>query len=355
MNIGLDLNTLNSRLGITFEAYKVWNREMLMNMSQNIQAVIGTQSAAVNLGEMNSWGYELSLNWKDKIGKDFKYKIGLNTGYSDNSVLNMDWVTNYLYRQLTYGERTDFTSNWGMQCIGMFRSFQDIQEYVQANNITSYMGLSPDQIRPGMLIYKDVRGTNGVGGPDGIVDQNDDQVHLSNRTNPYGFSLNLSAEWKGISLSTQFQANWGGYSFIDGAALKTGDGLAITNMPTFWNPDDMFVYEDITDGSGNVIMKQNREAHYPNLAYQSVNAATSNFWRVSGTRIKWSRITLAYSLPAKWLRTLGIGIKSVRLNVTGQNLLSLYNPFPEKYIDPMSNYGRYPALRKFTLGVNVSF
>ena len=264
-------------------------------------------------------------------------------------------MTNYLYRQLTYGERTDFTSNWGMQCIGMFRSFQDIQEYVQANNITSYMGLSPDQIRPGMLIYKDVRGTNGVGGPDGIVDQNDDQVHLSNRTNPYGFSLNLSAEWKGISLSTQFQANWGGYSFIDGAALKTGDGLAITNMPTFWNPDDMFVYEDITDGSGNVIMKQNREAHYPNLAYQSVNAATSNFWRVSGTRIKWSRITLAYSLPAKWLRTLGIGIKSVRLNVTGQNLLSLYNPFPEKYIDPMSNYGRYPALRKFTLGVNVSF
>ena len=353
-NIGLDLNVLNSRLGITFEAYKVWNREMLMNMAQNIQAVIGTQSAAVNLGKMNSWGYELSLNWKDKIGKDFKYKVGLNTGYSDNSVLNMDWVTNYLYRQITYGDRSDI-GTWGMQCIGMFRSFQEIQEYVKTNNITSYMDMSPDQIRPGMLIYKDIRGTNGVGDPDGVVDQNDDQVRLSNRSNPYGFSLNLSAEWKGISLSTQFQANWGGYTFVDGAALKTGDGLDITNMPAFWNPDDMFVYEDIYDGSGNLVMKQNREARYPNLKYASVNATTSNFWRVSGTRIKWSRITIAYSLPGKWLKALGIGIKSVRLNVTGQNLLSLYNPMPENYIDPMSNYGRYPALRKFTLGVNVSF
>lgn len=357
-NLGIDMNVLNSRLGITFEAYKVWNREMLMNMAQNIQAVIGTQSAAVNLGEMNSWGYELSLNWKDKIGKDFKYKVGLNTGYSDNSVLNMDWVTNYIYRQIVYGGRTDI-GTWGMQCIGMFRSFQDIQEYVQANNITSYMGMSPDAIRPGMLIYKDVRGKQqpdgSYAGPDGIVDKDDDQVCLSNRSNPYNFTLNLSAEWKGVSLTTQLQASWGGYSFIDGAALKPGDGLDITNMPSFWDPDDMFVYEDIVDGSGNVVVKQNRDASYPNLKYASVNATTSNFWRVSGTRIKWTRITLAYSLPAKWLKSLGIGVKSVRFNVTGQNLLSLYNPYPDNFIDPMSSYGKYPALRKFTLGVNVSF
>jgi hypothetical protein len=221
------------------------------------------------------------------------------------------------------------------------------------------MGMSPDAIRPGMLIYKDVRGKQqpdgSYAGPDGIVDKDDDQVCLSNRSNPYNFTLNLSAEWKGVSLTTQLQASWGGYSFIDGAALKPGDGLDITNMPSFWDPDDMFVYEDIVDGSGNVVVKQNRDASYPNLKYASVNATTSNFWRVSGTRIKWTRITLAYSLPAKWLKSLGIGVKSVRFNVTGQNLLSLYNPYPDNFIDPMSSYGKYPALRKFTLGVNVSF
>jgi hypothetical protein len=298
----------------------------------------------------------VSLNWKDKIGKDFKYKIGLNTGYSDNSVLNMDWVTNYLYRQITYGSRSDI-GMWGMQCIGMFRSFQDIEEYFKTYNITSYMGMSKDEVRPGMLIYKDVRGkiqNDGTyAGPDGIVDKDDDQVCLSNRSNPYGFTLNLSAEWKGISISTQLQASWGGYSFVDGNALKPGNGLELTNMPSFWNPDDMFVYQDIYDGSGNLVMKENRTASYPNLKYASVNAVTSNFWRISGTRVKWTRITLAYALPKAWVKPLGV--KSVRLNVTGQNLFSLYNPYPDKFIDPMTSYGKYPALRKFTLGVNVTF
>ena len=358
-NFGIDANFLDNRLGVAFDAYRVWNREMLMNIAQSIQATVGTQSAATNLGEMNSWGYELSLNWKDKIGKDFKYRIGLNTGYSDNEVLNMDWQTNYLYRQITHGRRSDYSQGWGMQCIGMFRSFQDIQEYVDKYHITSYMGMSPDQIRPGMLIYKDVRGaydpaTGKYAAPDGIVDKDNDQVQLNKRSNPYGFTLNLGADWKGLSISTQIQASWGGYDFLDGSMLKAGsNGLEYTNMPSFWNPDNMFVYQDIYDGSGNLVMSENRNGNLPNLAYSSVNAVTSNFWRISGTRIKWNRVTLAYSIPAKYVKV--IGLQSVRFNVTGTNLLSLYNPYPDNFIDPMSSYGKYPALRKWTIGVNVTF
>lgn len=356
-NFGLDANFLNSRLALTFDAYKVWNREMLMNIAQTIQGTVGTQSAATNLGEMNSWGYEVGLTWKDKIGKDFKYKVGLNTGYSDNEVLNMDWVTEYVYRQITYGHRSDI-GTWGMQCIGMFRSFQDIEEYFDTYGITSYLGMSKDEVRPGMLIYKDVRGaydneTGTYAGPDGIVDKQNDQVCLSNRSNPYGFTLNLNAEWKGLSLTTMFQASWGGYSFIPSRALSAEYGLEYTNMPSFWNPDDVFVYEDIYDGSGNKVIAANRTASLPNPAYSSVNAITSSFWRVSGTRIKWSRITLAYALPKDWIRPLGV--QNVRFNLTGQNLLSLYNPYPDNFIDPMSSYGNYPALRSFTLGVSVTF
>ena len=36
-------------------------------------------------------------------------------------------------------------------------------------------------------------------------------------------------------------------------------------------------------------------------------------------------------------------------------MLSLYNPYPDNFIDPMCSYGKYPTLRKFTLGVNVTF
>ncbi|MDO4160710.1 MAG: TonB-dependent receptor [Prevotellaceae bacterium] len=355
-NLGIDFNVLNSRLSVNFDAYREWNREMLMNISQALQATIGTQSAAVNLGEMDSWGYELGLTWRDKIGKDFKYRVGINTSYSDNKVLNMDWVTDYVYRQITYGSRTDI-GTWGLQCIGMFRSFQDIEEYFEKYNITSYLGMSKDQVRPGMLIYKDVRGaqqSDGTyAGPDGVVDKDNDQVCLSNRSNPYGFTVNLGADYKGFSITAQLNASWGGYSFLSGNALKAGDGLEFTNMPSFWNVDNMYSYEDVYDASGNLVVAANRSGNLPNLAYSSVNALTSSFWRISGTRIKLNRLTIAYTIPSNLVKK--IGIQSARINVTGQNLISFYNPYPDNFIDPMSSYGSYPALRKFTVGINLSF
>lgn len=362
-NVGIDFNTLNNRLSFNVDAYYVWNREMLMSLSPSISTVVGTESAALNLGEMDSYGVELSATWRDKIGKDFKYKIGINTGYTDNKVLMMDWATQQEYRQIRKGGRSDI-GTWGMQCIGMFRTFQDIEEYFakhltkEDGTLGTYMGLNKDDVRPGMLIYKDVRGSvknadGSYGGPDGVVSQTDDQVRMSNRSNPYGFTTNMSAEWKGISLTAQLSASWGGYSMIPSSALKTGDGIEMTNMPSFWNPDDMFVYEDIYDGSGNLLMNANHDAKYPNLNYASVNSVASTFWRVSGARVRLSRLTLAYALPKKY--TNFIGIQGCRFNLTGQNLLSLYNPYPDNFIDPMCSYGSYPTLRTFTLGVNVTF
>lgn len=358
-NIGIDAQFLHNRLAVTFDYYYEKNREMLMNIAQSIPSTIGTQSAATNLGEMDSWGGELSVTWKDKIGKDFKYRIGINTGWSDNKVLNMDWVNNYTYRQIKAGHRTD-VGLWGMQCIGMFRSFQDIEEYFDKYHITSYMGMTKDQVRPGMLMYKDVRGaynaeTGTYDGPDGIVDVDNDQVELGHRSsNIYGLTMNLGADWKGISLTAQLGASWGGYGLVPGAALKPTGNLEYCNMPSFWNPDNMYAYEDVYDGSGNLVVKENRNAYYPNLKYTDVNAVASSFWRVSTARVALNRLTLAYSLPKNWLG--GIGITSCRINVTGQNLINFYNPYPDKFTNPMAgSYGSYPNLRKWTVGINLSF
>ena len=120
-NLGFDFQVLRNRLSVNFDYYFEKNTEMLMNLAQNVESMVGTQSASVNLGEMKNWGWELSLTWRDKIGKDLKYRIGLNTGYSDNKVNVMDFEDEYIYRQITPGSRTDI-GVWGMQCIGMFRS-----------------------------------------------------------------------------------------------------------------------------------------------------------------------------------------------------------------------------------------
>ena len=365
-NFGLDFNVLNNRLSFNIDGYYEWNREMLLPYSASIPGTVGTQSANFNYGELDTYGMELSVTWRDKIGKDFKYKVSVNTGYTDNKVLMMDWETNQRYMKIHEGSRTDM-GPWGMQCLGMFRSYQDIDEYFTKYNITSYMGMTKDNVKPGMLIYKDIRGaeqTDGTyAGPDGVVSYENDQVRLSNRSNPYGFTTNLSAEWKGISLSAQISASWGGYSFVPTSALKIGNmvgsgsgsytDLEYTNMPSFWNTDNMFVYNDVVDASGNVVVKANRNAKYPNLRWGSVNSVNSTFWRVSGTRVSMNRLTLAYAIPSKFTRL--IGIESCRFNVTGQNLFSFYNPYPDNFIDPMTSYGSYPTLRKFTIGVNVTF
>lgn len=360
-NFGIDNRFLNNRLSVGLDFYREWNRDMLINILQVVPSTVGTQSAASNNGEIDNWGWELSLGWRDKIGKDFKYNIGINTGYSDNKVLRMDFDQNFYYRQIQRNGRTDI-GTWGMQCIGMFRSFQDIDEYFTKYHITSYMGMSKDQVRPGMLIYKDVRGSqhtdaNGkiyYDGPDGIVDRDNDQVQLGHRGNIYGFTLNAGGSWKGLSFQLQFGAHWGGYTTVPAQAL-TASAIEYTNMPSFWNPDNVFVYQDVYDGQGNLVQAANRNACLPNPGY-SINTVASSFWRISAAQVTLNRLTLAYSLPKAWLKALGIGIQNVRLNLTGQNLINFYNPYPDNFYSPYAGtYGNYPNLRKWTLGVNVSF
>ena len=83
-------------------------------------------------------------------------------------------------------------------------------------------------------------------------------------------TMNLGADWKGLSLIAQIGASWGGYTTLPGAALKPTGNLEYCNMPSFWNPDNMFAYQDVYDGSGNLVVKENREAYYPNLKYTDV-------------------------------------------------------------------------------------
>ena len=358
-DIGLDFQVLDNRFSGTIDFYRDWNREMLMNIAQVVPGTVGTQSAATNLGKMDNWGWEFSLTWNDKVGKDFKYRVGVNTGYGDNKVLNMDFVHDYIYRQITKNHRTDI-GVWGMQCLGMFRSFQDIDEYFSKYHITSYMGLSKDKVRPGMLIYKDVRGAQQTDGsyakPNGVVSYDEDQVPLSNRSsNPYGFSLNLNISYKGLSLMTQLGASWGAYNFIPSQALKPYYGIEATNMPAFWKAGNMYSYRDVYDGAGNLVVAENREAQYPNLKYASVNSVTSSFWRISATQITLNHLSIAYTVPKAWLNVLNIGVESARINITGQNLICFCNPYPDHFIYPMGSYGSYPTLRKFTIGINLTF
>ena len=348
-NFGIDMAFLKNRMSANLDFYYDMGREMFASHqgTSYYPNTVGIQPAPENFGEVDTYGVELSLGWKDKIGKDMSYWVKLTTGYNDNKIRDFD--------KLVRNERSD-RGLWGYECIGMFRSYQEINEYFDKYSITKYLGNTKENVHPGMLIYKDVRGqydeSTGTFGPaDGIVDEQD-YIKISHRaSNPYGGTLNFGFSYKDFSISAQFGASWGAYSLVP-TTMRKESYSEYSNVSAMWK--DMFVYEDIYDANNIVTVAQNRNAKYPNIRYSSVNGAPSTFWKVSAATVQLRNMTVAYALPKEWLKI--IGISSCRFNLTCQNVFNFLNPYPEgAWASWAGSYGYYPNLRKFTLGVNVSF
>ena len=359
MNVGIDLRMLDGRLSVALDYYYDRQREMFATPNANyMPGTVGTYPAPENYSEMDVWGYEAIVGWRQRINKDMYVSARLGFSYDDNKVLKMYWDTDTKLNSMVYGERSD-RGLWGLSCLGMFRTYQEIEEYFKKYNITSYLGLSQDQVHPGMLIYEDVRGPKDENGnwtgPDGKINEDEDIVQISKRSsNPYRTNLNLNFVWKSFSLNTTIQAEWGAYCMMPNMYQESFSSMETTNVSAMWN--DMFIYEDVLDAQGNVIAQANPNGQWPNFGYtkSSVNSKRSTFWKMSAAEILIRNITLAYTLPKNICRT--IGLNAVRFNMTIQNFLSLYNACPGGYWNNFAgNYGAYPATRKITFGMNVTF
>ena len=357
-NIGIDAHFLRNRLTFDFNYYYDRGREMFATRTGTsmFPTTVGTQATPENYGELDAWGWELNVGWRDKIGSDIYYEVKLSTGFSDNKVLKTNFQAIPNYDDKVYGERTD-RGLWGFKCLGMFRSYQDIEEYFDRYGITEYLGMTKSEVRPGMLIYEDIHGDNngdGTYGPkDGKVTAGNDYIRLSEYTsNPYGCTLNLKGGYKSFSIQAQLSAGWGSKIMVGNDFRQAARNYEYENMPSSFS--DMFNYEDIYDASGRITVPANLSGKMPNMRYDKVNDAASSYWLIDGTTLTLRNITVAYQLPRTWVKT--IGVSNVRLNLTVQNAVNFINNYPDKsWASWAGGYGRYPNLRKYTMGVSVSF
>jgi hypothetical protein len=318
----------------------------------------GTYPAPENYSEMDLWGVEAIVGWRQRFNKDTYLSARFGFSYDDNKVKKYYWDTDPKLNSIVYGERSD-RGLWGLSCMGMFRTYQEIEEYFQKYKITSYLGLSQSQVHPGMLIYEDVRGPKDNDGnwtgPDGIISESDDIVQISKRqSNPYRSNLNLNFVWKSFSLNATFQAEWGAYCMMPAMYRESFSSMETTNVSEMWN--DMFIYEDVLDAEGNVIAHANPNGRWPNFGFTKggVNSKTSTFWKMSAAEILLRNITVAYTVPKNIVKS--VGLNAVRFNLTIQNALSLYNACPEGYGNNFAGSdGSYPVTRKITFGLNVTF
>ena len=358
-NIGVDMRILQNRLSLNIDYYLDKGRDIFSTHQgeSGYPATLGIQPVPENFAAIDTWGIEFSAGWKDKIGNDFSYWVKGHTGYSDNTIKACANKAIPDPDDPQVGKRKDL-GVWGYSCIGMFRSYQEIDEYFEKYNITTYLGKTKDGVHPGMLIYKDVHGKWNSATrsydpePDGVVDEND-VVQISKfSSNPYSFTLNFGASYKKFSFSAQMGASWGAYMMVPTAIRKSAAGIENYNIPAFWK--DMFVYEDVLDANGNIIANKNLNGSLPNFQNSVGVTEESTYWRISAATWSLTHFTVAYELPKNMLST--VGISSCRLNITCQNALNFISPhYRDAWSQWGGSYGRYPNLRKWTIGLNLAF
>lgn len=357
-NFGIDASMLDTRLSVNFDAYYDMAREMFDYPSTvTLPGTVGIYAAPENFGRMDTYGAEIQLGWRQRFDTNSYLNLKIGTGYDDNKVLETSWDADPTFTSKVYGERVD-RGLWGLSCLGMFDSYQQIEEYFSKYHISNYLGLTQANVHPGMLIYEDVRGPKDANGnytaPDGVIQTSTDVVKISNRANnPYNLNGNINLVVKQFSVNATFQAEWGAYTMYPSSLRGESYGkMETTNISNMWK--DMYVYNDVQNSNGDVLAYANRNGKYPNIRYSSQNSVASTFWRVPATQIYLRNISIAYSLPKRWIKQ--AGMSSVRINATCQNAFSFYNALPHDVWDNFAgSYGSYPITRKITMGVNVSF
>ena len=333
---GVDMEFLDHRLSGTAEYY--WNHgyDLLTAISASIPTTIGAATGNLpseNYDVVNTFGWEISAGWRDRIGKDFSYNFSPFFTWSDDKIVRYDLDAGLrgTFRDAT--GRSDDLGILGYQYIGMIRTPADaaavIAQRQAAAGGAANVKIGGLPVQPGMLNYQDLNG-------DGVIDDKDLKYLTNKAGNHYGLGLNWGAAYKGISLNVVMGLSWGGQGAIAGTDIKTSDVLQ--NKPIFW---------------ADHWTPQNTNAKYPNPYFVSDYNMDfpSNFWFVSSFQWNITSANLSYTLPSKWAGK--IGINSARLFVVGNNLLNLSNPYPYSYRDPSSTTIGYPSLRQITFGINV--
>ncbi len=334
-NYGVDLNFLNNRLMTNFDYFKE-HRTNILGQDGTAPSYLGFNLPYTNFGIVDSWGWELSVNWNDKIGKDFLYWARFNLSYNDNKIIENREAPQSEEYMYTAGHRI------GTRSLLQFWGFYD--ETAAARYEEEFGEPLPDQLvenkklANGDAIYVDLN-------HDGKIDASDYTRNLGKTDDPrYIAGLSLGFSWKGWSFSTQLTGAWDVTRLIDGAFRRP-----------FWNASG--------DNQGGLLIyhlndswtETNRDAEYPRptIANYSQNYAGSTLYEKDASYFRCKTMQVAYDFNMPWMKKLGLS--QLQLSLSAYNLFTITK---YKWGDPenrASSSPSYPLTRTYTAGLKVAF
>ena len=333
-NIGVDLTTLDSRLNLTFEAYNKHSFDLIYDQF-TVPPLTGSHSleSAVNIGEVENKGWELSADWSDNIG-DFGYRIGgmvfdnknkmLKAGYAASDTLNFKGDTDRVwYRGIP------INNYYGFESDGYFQT----QEEIDATSATL-----PNTL-PGDIRYVDQNG-------DGVINDQD-RVYLGDPLPRYNYALNLNVWYKG----------WDFTIIGQGVGKRTGRLLGQEGFPVYVDggSNDM--------GAPREYYMENRwtpdtpDSRFPRVwTGTSPNTMLSDVWLSDASYFRIKTIEVGYTFPE-----IGNSFRNVRFYLNAQDLFTFTKwegLDPERAdasdVSWHNGNGHYPRMARLSVGIRAS-
>ncbi|MGQ1788214.1 SusC/RagA family TonB-linked outer membrane protein [Saccharicrinis sp. GN24d3] len=330
-NIGVDATVLDTRLDLTFDYYYKTNKNMLLGVT--LPSVLGAAPPKANNGELDSWGWELSLGWKDQVS-DFKYgaRVVLSNNY--NKIVNLGGADSYEAGWNEYREGYRANQYYGYRFDGIIQTDEQLTEYKKLGGVPSNIGI-------GDAMYVDVDGNGRI---DAYSDERENgDLDVLGTTDPqYSFGINLNAEWKGFDFSAFFQ----------GVGKRTvfREGTARVPFHQPW-------YHPVRLYYNNTWAPDRTDAKYPRISHSNIrwwNYQHSSNNAENAAYIRLKNVQLGYTLPESLLSNIKY-LQKVRVYFSGTDLWDYHNMGGG--FDPEDNsYGtNYPFAKSMSFGVDVTF
>lgn len=317
-NYGLESAFFNNRLSFKFDYFFDY-RNNIIYQKPTIAHVAAAIQDVYNVANVRNHGYEIELGWNGSIGS-VKYFAKGNYTFARNVVLE-NGTPESPQNQLG----NSLNQTYGLTSLGFFNSQAEADAWP-----LQYASRST----PGDVKYADSNG-------DGKVDQND-FLPIGSPTFPeVNYGINFGGSYKGFDFSVLFQGADKVSRQISGIMQRPANQYSTILQAVLderWTPEN----------AANAI-RPKLTATYGNAN----NYTNSTLWMRDASYVRLKNVEIGYRFANQLLQKLKV--KSIRLFVSGQNLITWDKL---KLVDPeqqASNSFAYPQLQMFNAGVNVQF
>jgi len=325
-DVGADLVLLRQRLAVTFDWYDRRTNDILVQLPLS-SLYGGLTPPYQNVGGVRNRGWEVLLNYKDKIGA-FSYSIGGNLSYNNNKVLyyqgNPD-VIQAIGNNSIIKQGLPINALYGYKAAGTFSSQDDIDKWAKQK-------LSGSN-KPGDLKYADIK-------QDGVINGSD-RTYLGSVIPKYTYGFNAEVGYKGIVLSALFQ----------------GVGGVSRYLNNLWFTSAIRPGREINSYFLNAWSANNPGSNIPRLTNDNNgdNTQASSFWVQSASFLRLKNVQLSYTLPLQWLRKTFVSGLQVYADAQNPVTWTKYRGLDPETGNTTDYQLQNPNVRIFTVGINASF